>query len=98
MLTALWPDVALAGILKPVRKGREREEGGGRGGVWRKRKREMGREIEREKSKRGRREERRREGEGCKEELVYYHSTCTYSYQVQVVTHPCGHSHIALDQ
>lgn len=38
MLTALWPDVALAGILKPVRKGREREEGGGRGGVWRKKK------------------------------------------------------------
>lgn len=63
MLTALWPDVALAGTLKPVRKGREREEGGGRGGVWRKRKREMGREIEREESKRGRGEEKRREGE-----------------------------------
>ena len=71
------------------------EGGEGCGG---KRKREMGREIEREKSKKGRREERKREGDGCKEELVHYHSTCTYSYQVQVVTHPCGHSHIALDQ
>ena len=28
MLAALWPDVALAGIQKPVRKDQEEKEGG----------------------------------------------------------------------
>ena len=41
-LTALWPDVALAGIQKPVRKDREEERGEGRDV-------EIEREIERER-------------------------------------------------
>ena len=55
-------------------------------------------ERERVEEKRGR---RGGEKEGSKEGLgvvMCIHLTHTYSYKPQVVTHPCSHSNIALDQ
>ena len=62
---------------------------------------ETEREIERESRREERKERRGGEKEGSKEGLgvvMCIHLTHTYSYKPQVVTHPCSHSNIALDQ
>ena len=75
MLAALWPDVALAGIQKPVRKDQE-EKGGGEGSG-------DGRERE------SRREERK-EGRGERREQGRIGSSDVHSFNTHIQLQTTG--------